>query len=363
MNTHPHKISDTDIAFGCILIVDDEEANIKLMERLLLAQGYNNTLSIRDPREVMAICKKHVIDLILLDLNMPQLDGYAVMHQLFNEFGHDTPPILVVTAQVSAEFKKKAFDAGARDYITKPFDVNEVIARTRNLLETKMLHDRLRKQNEILELKVTERTHEIYSTRLQVVRRLGRAAEYRDNETGLHIVRMSKISQLLGNACGLNTYLCDLLLNASPMHDIGKIGIPDSILLKPGKLDPQEWDIMKTHTLIGGNILSGDDSELLVMAREIALTHHEKWDGSGYPGQLRGDTIPLVGRIVAVADVFDALTSERPYKKAWSIDDAVDFMNKQQGLHFDPYVIRQFNQILGEIIEVKETHAEPEHIL
>lgn len=356
-----HKISSIDLASACILIVDDEDANIKLIHRLLDSHGYRYILSTADPREVLAICKSHAVDLILLDLNMPYMDGYQVMQQLFGSLGDNTPPILVVTAQISAEFKKKAFDHGARDYLTKPFDINEVVARARNLLQMKLLHDRLLKQNEILEIKVAERTHEIYSTRMEIVRRLGRAAEYRDNETGLHIVRMSKISEMLGMACGMNNYLCDLLLNASPMHDIGKIGIPDSILLKPGKLDPDEWEIMKTHTIIGANILSGGDSELLSMAREIALSHHEKWDGSGYPTGLRGDAIPLVGRIVAVADVFDALTSERPYKKAWSVDDAVAFMNQQSGQHFDPLVIRYFNDILGDIITVKEKYAEPEH--
>lgn len=357
-----NKISSIDLVSAHILIVDDEETNVKLMRHLLEHSGYKNILSTCDPREVLPICQNNPVDLILLDLNMPYLNGYAVMRLLFQEWGDDTPPILVVTAQASTDFKQKAFDAGARDYLTKPFEINEVMSRVRNLLYVKLFHDSLLKQNEILEQKVSERTREIYSTRLEIVRRLGRAAEYRDNETGLHIVRMSKMSELLGLACGMDIYDCDLMLNASPMHDIGKIGIPDRILLKPGKLDPDEWEIMKTHTIIGGGILSGDDSELLVMAREIAITHHEKWDGSGYPNQLQGEAIPLVGRIVAVADVFDALTSERPYKKPWSVEDAVAFMNKQQGQHFDSRVMRHFNEILPEIVGIKDQYAEPEHV-
>lgn len=360
MKSH-NNISSIELFSARILVVDDEDANVKLMCCLLENQGYKNILTTCDPRDVLPICQHNPIDLILLDLNMPYMNGYAVMHQLFHELGDNTPPILVVTAQVSSEFKNKAFDAGARDYLTKPFDINEVISRVRNLLHVKLYHDSLLQQNEVLERKVSERTREIYSTRLEIVRRLGRAAEYRDNETGLHIVRMSKISELIGLACGMDVYDCDLLLNASPMHDIGKIGIPDRILLKPGKLDPDEWETMKTHTTIGSSILSGDDSELLIMAREIALTHHEKWDGSGYPNQLEGEAIPLVGRIVAVADVFDALTSERPYKSPWSVEDAVEFMNKQQGQHFDPQVIRHFNEILAEVVGIKDQYAEPKH--
>jgi putative two-component system response regulator len=211
----------------------------------------------------------------------------------------------------------------------------------------------------ILEQKVRERTRELEETRMEIIRRLGRAAEYRDNETGLHIIRMSKFSQILGQATGMSDQDSGMLLNASPMHDIGKIGIPDSILLKPGKLDADEWEIMKTHSSIGAKILSGHPSELMQMAREIALTHHEKWDGSGYPGGLSGEEIPLSGRIVALADVFDALTSERPYKKAWAVDDAVSFIKENSGKHFDPTLVELFIDRLDEIIEVRDKYAEP----
>ena len=351
-----------DIKSARVLIVDDEPVNIKLVESVLKGHAYTNVLTTTDPRDVLGLCRDNEIDLILLDLNMPHLDGYQVMDVLKKELGKPVPPVLILTAQSSREFKNRAFESGAKDYVTKPFDVKEVLARVQNLVQVELFHKYLKNENKVLEEKVQERTSEINQTRLEIVRRLGRAAEYRDNETGLHIVRMSKISQLLGVACGIDEYQADLLLNASPMHDIGKIGIPDHILLKPGKFEPEEWEIMKTHAQIGANILSGDDSELLAMAREIALSHHEKWDGSGYPNALSGEKIPLTGRICAVADVFDALTSARPYKKAWAIDDAVKFMNEQSGSHFDPALIEHFNHLLPEILKIKADFSEPEEL-
>lgn len=351
--------NEIDLSKASILVVDDEISNLKLIRSILEADGYQSVLESGDPRNVLDLCQQNKIDLILLDINMPYMDGYQVMDQLVENLRHALPPVLVLTAQASSDFKKKAFDKGARDYVTKPFSIAEIQARVKNLLQVKLMHDQLENQNSSLELKVLERTNEIMHTRLEIVRRLGRAAEYRDNETGLHIVRMSKISMLLGLSSGMDSYQADLLLNASPMHDIGKIGIPDNILLKPGKLDAEEWEVMKTHTTIGANILSGGDSDLLSMAAEIALSHHEKWDGSGYPHNLQGEEIPLVGRISAVADVFDALTSERPYKKPWSIEESVEFLNAQSGKHFDPNLIKYFNELLPEIIRVKEEYSEP----
>ena len=262
----------------------------------------------------------YYVQLVLTGYN-----GYEVMEQIREEVGEaeNMPPILMLTAQHAQEYRQRALDNGALDYVTKPFHTEELLSRLRNLLEVQLAKKYMRNQNEILEEKVAlrtrelqERSQELHETRLQVVRRLGRAAEYRDNETGLHIVRMSKMAALIGKAAGLSDYQCDLLLNAAPMHDIGKLGIPDSILLKPGKLERDEWKIMQTHAQIGADILSGDDSELLNMAEEIALTHHEKWNGKGYPNGLSGEDIPLSGRLCALSDVFDALTSVRPYKEA-----------------------------------------------
>ena len=351
---------DLNIKLASILVVDDEPVNIRLLEKILVAEGHTNIISTIDPREVVSLYREHQIDLILLDINMPHIDGFEVMAQLKEQHGHNLAPILVLTAQNAQEFRIKALQSGARDYVTKPFDRYELAVRVRNLLEVQLAQKCLIDQNTLLEEKILERTRQLHDTRLQVVRRLGRAAEYRDNETGMHILRMSKISALLGREIGLDGYQCELLLHASPMHDIGKIGIPDQILLKPGKLDPDEWEIMKRHAQIGADILSGDDSEMMAMAREIALTHHEKWDGSGYPNGYSGEQIPLVGRIVAVADVFDALTSVRPYKKAWPVDEAVELLQKESGRHFQPLLVEQFLANLAEILEIKAAHAEPD---
>lgn len=343
-----------------ILIVDDQTPNVVLMEKMLRADGYNNVYSTTDPRQVARLYSEHHFDLILLDLNMPYLTGFEVMQQLKEIEPDNYVPVLVLTAQPDMKTRLQALESGARDFITKPFDRLEALNRIRNMLEVRLMHNQIRDQNRILEEKVRERTQELADTRFEIIRRLGRAAEYRDNETGLHIIRMSKYSQLLGLAAGMSEGHAELLLNASPMHDIGKIGIPDSILLKPGKLDHDEWAIMKTHSAIGAEILSGHPSELMSMASEIALTHHEKWDGSGYPNGLKGEEIPLEGRVVAICDVFDALTTARPYKKAWPVKDAVSYISENSGRHFDPRLTQLCQAILPTILEIRERYAEPD---
>lgn len=343
-----------------ILIVDDQTPNVVLMEKMLRADGYCNVYCTTDPRQVVRLYSEHHFDLILLDLNMPYLTGFEVMQQLKEIEPDNYVPVLVLTAQPDMKTRLQALESGARDFITKPFDRLEALNRIRNMLEVRLMHNQIRDQNRILEEKVRERTQELADTRFEIIRRLGRAAEYRDNETGLHIIRMSKYSQLLGLAAGMSEGHAELLLNASPMHDIGKIGIPDSILLKPGKLDPDEWAIMKTHSAIGAEILSGHPSELMSMASEIALTHHEKWDGSGYPNGLKGEEIPLEGRVVAICDVFDALTTARPYKKAWPVKDAVSYISENSGRHFDPRLTQLCPDILPIILEIRERYAEPD---
>ena len=343
-----------------ILVVDDELSNVRLIEKLLASRGYSNVVCTNDSTQALPLYKQHNSDLILLDLDMPEIDGYGVMDQLNELTNNKPPPILVLTAQHMQSFRQRALDNGALDYVTKPFDADELLSRVRNLLDVHMAQKYMRHQNEILDQKVQERTLAIHETRLQVVRHLGRAAEYRDNETGLHIIRMSKIAALLGKYIGMSDYDCDLLLNASPMHDIGKIGIPDHILLKPGKLEPEEWSIMQAHAQIGADILAGDDSDLMLMAHEIALTHHEKWNGKGYPKGIEGETIPLVGRVTAIADVFDALTSERPYKKAWTVEATVDLIKQESGQHFDPQLVELLLEKLSEIVAIKEKYAEPD---
>ncbi|WP_341325974.1 HD domain-containing phosphohydrolase [Methylotuvimicrobium sp. KM2] len=341
-----------------ILIVDDEPTNLKLLDRLLGQQGYRNRILIDDPRQVVDRYRQARTDLILLDINMPYLDGFQVMERLMALNDPLLPPIVILTAQHGKDFLLRALTAGARDFITKPFDRNELLMRVHNLLQAQLAHRLLHDQKTVLENMVRARTEELYRTRLQIVQRLGMASEYRDEETGNHILRMSHICALLARALGWSDEQCDLILNASPMHDIGKIGIPDSILLKPGKFEPQEWEVMKTHAVIGAKLLEGDDSDLLRMAREIALTHHEKWDGSGYPNGLSGINIPVAGRIAALADVFDALTSERPYKKAWTVEAAWDLIKENRGKHFDPDLVDIFEQQFPAILEIRERFAE-----
>ena len=355
-----------------IFVIDDEPANLKLLDKMLASQGYGQIVLIQDPREVLEHYQEARPDLILLDINMPHMDGYQVMEQLKALNDPLFPPILILTAQHGRDYLLKALALGARDFVGKPFDRAELLMRVRNMLDVQLAHDYVYHQKELLEFQhllmhdqkkmldemVRTRTDELRQTRLQVVRRLGRAAEYRDNETGLHIIRMSQISTLLAKSLGWSEADCELMLHASPMHDIGKIGIPDAILLKPGKFEADEWEIMKTHTTIGAHILEDGDSDLLHLAREIALSHHEKWDGSGYPHGLAEEAIPQSGRIVAVADVFDALTSSRPYKKAWAVDDAVAFIQDNAGQHFDPEVAMHFLKCLPEILAIHDHYIE-----
>lgn len=356
MNNNNLNIKPTEAS---ILIVDDEPANVLLLTKILNMKGYTNIISTLDSTQTLPLYIENKSDLILLDINMPKMDGYEVMNQLNSELGKKLPPILVLTAQHTQEFRQRALDSGALDYVTKPFNAEELLSRVHNLLAVEMANKYMRSQNEILEKKVAARTQELHDTRLQVVRRLGLAAEYRDNETGLHIIRMSEISVVIAKAVGMDEQQCDLLLNAAPMHDIGKIGVADHILLKPVNLEPEEWTKMKAHAQIGADILSGDDSELMKMAHDIALTHHEKWNGEGYPNRLQGENIPLVGRITAIADVFDALTSERPYKKAWSVDDAINLIKEESGKHFEPRLVDCMLENLDKIIQIKNKHAEP----
>jgi putative two-component system response regulator len=337
-----------------ILIVDDEPANLKLLDKMLREDGYQNLVLTADPREVVNAYLAAYTDLILLDLNMPHMDGFEVMRQLAELGDPLLPPVVVLTAQAPNEVMLCAFSSGARDFIRKPFDRFELLARVRNLLDAQFAHRLVYEQKTVMEEMVQERTRALRDSRLQIVRRLGRAAEYRDNETGAHLQRMSHVAALLARSIGWSDAECELILNASPMHDIGKIGISDLILLKPGRLSPEERSIMETHPEIGADILAESGNELLEMAHQIALTHHEKWDGTGYPKGLAGEDIPMVGRICAIADVFDALTAERPYKKAWPIDKAITFMRDNAGKHFDPNLIDHFLNVLPQVFEIQE---------
>ncbi len=337
-----------------ILAVDDEPVNLKLLDRMLRGAGYSDVVLIGDPREVVSTYRAGGGDLILLDLNMPHLDGFAVLEQLRALNDPLVPPVVVLTAQHGADTLLRALNSGARDFIGKPFDRHELLARVRNLLDAQLAHRFIHDQKALLEQIVDERTAALRTSRLEIVQCLGRAAEYRDMETGAHILRMSHYCALLAEAVGWEAAAVETILNASPMHDVGKIGIPDQILRKPARLTPEERVVMETHTTIGGAILAGGSNELLAMAQEIALTHHEKWDGSGYPQGLAGEAIPLSGRITAVADVFDALTSARPYKQAWSLAEAVSFLEENAGSHFDPQLVPLFIARLEPVMAIRE---------
>ena len=343
-----------------VLVVDDQPPNTLLLRKLLEAEGYHQVVTVNDPTEVMPLQRQAPFDVILLDIRMPKLDGFGVMRLLQEDAGDDYVPIIVLTAQTDEETRLRALAEGAKDFVTKPFNRAEVLNRIRNMLEVRLLHRRVREQNELLEQRVQERTLELQETRLEIVRRLGKAAEFRDNETGFHIIRMSKFAELIARAMGLNDSVAELILHASPMHDIGKLGIPDGILLKPGRLDPWEWEVMKTHTEIGAQILDGHHSRLLQMAARIAHAHHERWDGTGYPRGLREKEIPLEARIVAVADVFDALTARRPYKKAWTVEASTEEIRCLTARQFDPAVVKAFCSVLPQILDVKARYAEPD---
>jgi putative two-component system response regulator len=305
-------------------------------------------------QSALAQVKINPPDLILLDIMMPGMDGYEVCTQLKSDEATSLIPIIFISAMHEAVDKSKGFDLGAVDYVTKPFQIAEVQARVRTHIALKQAIEALSNQNQILETKVKERTLALRDTQLEIIFRLSRAAEYRDNETGLHIKRMSHFTQIISAAMNCSEDTCALLFNASPMHDVGKIGIPDHILLKPSRLDPDEWRIMKTHTTIGAEMLAGHDSVLLQTARIIALTHHEKWDGSGYPSGLSKEEIPLSGRIVAICDVFDALTSQRPYKRAWPVEEALREIKTGSGSAFDPATVDALFRSLPALLSIKE---------
>lgn len=332
-----------------ILIVDDVPDNITVLSNILADY---NLKAANNGTKALEIASRFRPNIILLDIMMPDMDGYAVCTRLKRDLRTKNIPVIFITAMDEVTDEAKGFELGAVDYITKPVNPPVVRARVKT-------HLRLYDQNKALEYLVHERTKELNQSRLEIIRRLGLAAEYKDNETGMHVIRMSYYCKVMAKAIGMTSQEAELLLNASPMHDIGKIGIPDSILGKPGKLDARERAVMEQHTEIGARIIGEHQNPLLDMARTVALTHHEKWDGTGYPRGLQGENIPIVGRIVAVADVFDALVSNRPYKKAWPFEKAVALIKEESGKHFDPEVVKHFLSNLDEIIELAQSNADP----
>ncbi len=345
-----------------ILVVDDEEANVEALRKLLTRAGYSGVEGTTDPRKAVQAFRESKPDLVLLDLHMPHLDGFQVMEGLRPFIPRDSYlPILILTGDQDQVVRQRALASGAKDFVTKPFEVTEVLLRIRNLLETRFLHRQLARHNETLEQRVEERTRELAEAQVEILNRLALAAEYRDDVTGRHAERVGILSFLLAQALGLHSDEAHLIRRAAPLHDVGKIGIPDAILMKPGTLSPAEFEVMRSHTEIGGRILSGSSFPLLQLAREIALFHHERWDGSGYHPGMAGEVIPLVGRIVAVADAFDSLTHQRPYKPALPVEMAVAIIQEDRGSHFDPRVVDGFMEVVttGGLRELRHAEADP----
>lgn len=321
----------------CLLLVDDEPTNLQVLRHIL--QDDYRLLFAKDGEKALELACRERPALILLDVMMPGMTGFQTCQRLKAEAATAAIPVIFVTALADAVDEARGFEVGAVDYITKPVSPPLVRARVRTHLSL-------------------VRVEELHETRLQIVQCLGKAAEYKDNETGLHVIRMSHYARILAEAAGFSVAALDDLLNAAPMHDVGKIGTPDAILQKPGRLDEAEWQVMRQHPEIGARIIGEHPAGMLRMARSIALSHHERWDGGGYPGGLRGEEIPLEGRIVAIADVFDALTSVRPYKPAWPVEEAVELLRRESGKHFDPRLVELFLGRLPEILAVKARWAD-----
>ena len=357
-----------------ILVVDDEPAMRRLLRRMLAAEGFD-VLEASDGPEALATLERVRVDTVLLDVMMPQMSGLELCRRIRAAEETMHTPVVFVTAAADREFRREARAAGANDFLTKPFDEYELLARVQNTVRVKLYYDGLAREREDLRNQVDVRAQELRDAasrlerlqaeldvaRSETIARLAKAAEFRDDETATHLQRMSHYCYLLGERHGLDEYTCEMLRAASPMHDVGKIGIPDNILLKPGALTPDEYQIMKQHAEIGYRILSGSASPLVELAATIAHTHHEKWDGSGYPRGLSGNDIPIAGRIAAVADVFDALTSERPYKKAWAIQDAVGLLEKGKGAHFDPSLVDLFVGALPDVLAIRDEFQDEHH--
>ena len=322
-----------------LLIADDEPTNLQVLRQIL--QADHRLLFAKDGAKAVELAHAEKPDLILLDVMMPNMTGHEACRALKADAATREIPVIFVTAMADTEDEATGFELGAVDYIVKPVSPPIVRARVRTHLSL-------------------VRMDELRETRMQIIERLGRAAEYKDNETGLHVIRMSHYAQVLALAAGWSEIDAEELLTAAPMHDIGKIGIPDHILLKPGPLTPEEWTVMRSHPRIGADIIGEHRSTVLRLAREIALGHHEKWDGSGYPQGLAGEAIPMAARIVAIADVFDALTTARPYKKAWTVQAAVEQVQKDAGKHFDPMLVELFMGVLPQLLAIRERWKEDE---
>jgi putative two-component system response regulator len=341
-----------------IVIVDDSPIIIALLKKLVSRMEGCRAIPFTSAAQALGWCVENEPDLVIVDYMMPEMDGIQFTRRFRLLPGKVDTPVLMVTAAEDRELRHRALSLGINDFLNKPFDQIELEARARNMLALRSSQKKLANRALLLADEVAKATVEIVNRERETLLCLGRAAEHRDPETHEHIIRMSNYSKLIARRMGMNEAECELMLLSSPLHDIGKIGTPDNILLKPGKLTPEEFEIMKLHTVIGEKILSNSVSPILQAGARIAISHHEKFDGSGYPNALKGTAIPLEGRIVAVADVFDALTSERPYKKAWDLDRATDLLKESRGGHFDPEVVDAFFDVFDEVLEVKRQYQD-----
>ncbi len=352
-----------------ILVVDDEDRNLRLMKALLIPMGHE-VLMAPDGETALRMMQTHAPDLVLLDIMMPGMDGFETARKMKADDDGKMIPIVMVTALSDVQDRVRALEAGADDFLSKPVDKTELRARVGSLLKVKAYNDHMRHYQEELEAEVarkTQRLRQAYrrvrDASLDTIYRLSRAAEYKDEDTGRHLLRMSHYAAAVARQMGLSDHVAQSILYAAPMHDVGKIGIPDRVLLKPGRFNPDEWEIMKQHTVIGGKILEGSKTGFIRLAEVIALTHHEKWDGTGYPLGLKGKRIPKIGQIVAIGDVFDALTSKRPYKEAFSVEKSLKILDESRGNHFSPHVVDAFMAILDEILTIKDRYQEQEQSL
>lgn len=345
-----------------IVIVDDTEINVLVMEALVSKIDGCTAVPFTDPQLGLQWCRENDPDLIVVDYMMPGLDGVEFIRLLREDPNRVNTPTLMVTADHQKAVRYRALETGATDFLTKPLDSVEFISRVKNMMLIRSSHLVLAERNRSLADEVRKATAEIVARERETVLRLARAAEFRDPETGGHILRMAHYAALIAHNLGMPEDFVELLLQAAPMHDVGKLGTPDYILLKPGRLTAEEFEIMKCHAAIGYEILKDSSSPMLQLAAQIAWSHHEKWDGSGYPRGLAGDAIPIAGRIVAVADVFDALTSERPYKNAWELGSAIDHIKDLRGQHFDPRCADALLSDMAAVLEIREHYRDDDNL-
>ncbi|MBA4107509.1 MAG: two-component system response regulator [Pirellula sp.] len=354
-----------------LMVVDDEPTNVKIVRRLLELEGFSQFVTTTDGRKAMTLIRDERPDCVLLDLMMPFVTGLDVLDEMRHDPATAHIPVIILTAVTDHKIRCEALKHGATDFLNKPVDPAELAPRVVNVLKVKAYQDQLLRYNQNLESAVRERTRQLEQAYREIGLVLARAAEYRDNDTGLHVVRVGRYARLIGEELGIVGDAADLLERAAQLHDVGKIGIPDAILLKPGRLTDDEFELMKRHCAFGDRILqpytddehaangdwregsgSGGATPLLVLAHRIAMSHHEHWDGTGYPTGLRGEEIPLEGRITAVADVFDALSSKRCYKDSFPIDECFDTMAEKRGNHFDPQVLDAFQSRRDDVVDV-----------